>query len=43
MKEQAWQAIKHIHAQDAAWFLLFVFAIICVVLYRDWRKEKNDE
>lgn len=36
-------AAMHIHAQDAAWFVLFVFVIIGVVLWRDYRKEiKND-
>ena len=43
MKAEWLESVRHIHAQDAAWFALFIFVIIGVVLYRDWRKEKNDE
>lgn len=47
MKEQAYEAIRHIHAQDAAIFFGFILVVIGVVLWRDaWReirKEKENE
>lgn len=41
MKQEAMEAVRHIHAQDAAWFFLFVVALIAVVLWFDIRKDKK--
>ena len=43
MKEQAFEAVRHIHAQDAAWFFGFVLLVIFVVLWRDAWKEIREE
>lgn len=36
-------SVRHIHAQDAAWFFGFVMLIVIIVLWRDARKELREE
>ena len=36
------ESVRHIHAQDAAWFLGFLLLVGAVALWTDYRKEKRD-
>lgn len=44
MNKAEWMTkVSHIHAQDAAWFVGFLFFILVVVLWRDAWKEIKEE
>ena len=40
MKADWMDSVRHIHAQDAAWFFLFCLVVIGVAMWWDMRKDK---
>lgn len=43
MKEQWLDQVRHIHAQDAALFLLFLLGVLAVAGWVEYRKEIKEE
>lgn len=42
MKDHWLESVRHIHAQDAAWFVGFLLIVGAVALWIDYRKEVKD-